>query len=241
LILASAALTKAGFVHAFSLREHGNFSSNHDTAENVEANRRRWLGEIGKDWPIITLKQTHSDSILIGADSDAQEGDALIVSEPNVFVGVKTADCVPVLIGDPVKKISAAVHAGWRGTLQRIVEKTVEKMAERFGSKPEDMIAAIGPAACGRCYEVGADVAAEFKTEFSETRAFLLPAATPEKFLLNTPAANATQLIQSGLRIENIQVLPYCTMHQSDLFFSHRKDGSTGSPQGRQLSIIGRP
>ena len=88
---------------------------------------------------------------------------------------------------------------------------------------------------------MGAEVADSFKAEFSDTRAFLVPAAAEGKFLLNGPAANATQLIQSGLRVENIQVLPQCTIHNSNLFFSHRKDGSANLPQGRQLSIIGRP
>jgi YfiH family protein len=251
LILTSAALSKAGFIHAFSTRAQGNFSPNHDVPEKVEENRRHFLAEVGRnDWPVITLKQTHSDRILIGSSVDAEEGDALLMSEPRHFIGVKTADCVPILVGDPVTKTSAAIHAGWRGTFQRIVEKTIEAMKTRFNARAEDLIAAVGPAACGRCYEVGEDVAADFKSEFSDTRAFLLPSSFAGKFLLNVPAANFTQLIQSGLRVENIDVLPQCTMHQGDLFFSHRKDASTGSAQagsagspreGRQLSIIGHP
>jgi YfiH family protein len=241
LILTCAALSKAGFVHAFSTRAQGNFSPNHDTLDAVTENQRRFLAEVGHDWPITTLKQTHSDMVLVGSESDLKEGDALITSELGRFIGVKTADCVPVLIGDSVTKTAAAIHAGWRGTLARIVEKTVDEMKARFNSKAEDLIAAIGPAACGRCYEVGDDVAARFKSEFSETRVFLVPSAAPDKYLLNGAAANFAQLVHSGLRVENIHVLAYCTMHQNDLFFSHRTDNAAGAAQGRQLSIIGHP
>ncbi len=239
-MLTSTALNKAGFVNAFSARAEGNFSPNHDSLEKVEENSRRFLAEMGQSgWPIITLKQTHSDKIFVGANSESEEGDALIISEPRQFIGIKTADCVPVLVADPISKTVAAIHAGWRGTLQRIVEKTIEEMKLRFNARAEDLIAAVGPAACGRCYEVGRDVAEDFKAEFSETRVFLVPSTSDGKFLLNVPAANFTQLIQSGLRVENIEVLQQCTLHQNDLFFSHRKDIAEGRAPGRQLSIIG--
>jgi YfiH family protein len=235
-------LSKAGFVHAFSMRANGNLSENHGEAAVFADNRRQFLQEVGQaDWPVRTLKQTHSDNIVVASEMAQTEGDALVSSQTGEFIGIKTADCVPVLIGDPVTRAMAAVHAGWRGTLQRIVEKTIDDMASRFGSKADDLIAVIGPAACGRCYEVENDVASQFTQEFSDTRAFLLPSSSEGKFLLNVPAANATQLIRLKVRAENVQMLPYCTMHQHDLFFSHRKDSAGGVPGARQLSVIGRP
>jgi YfiH family protein len=248
-MLTCPALSQAGFLHAFATRAEGNLSLHHGTSEMALENRRLLLAMLDRpDWPIVTLKQTHSDVILqidslaAGEDAGAQpEGDALLTAEPDRFIGVMTADCVPVLIADPKTKSMAAVHAGWRGTLRRITEKTVHEMESRFNSRAEDLIAAVGPSACGRCYEVGEEVGAAFKEEFADTRAFLISSATAGKFLLNTPAANATQLIQSKVRAENVHVLPYCTMHQNDLFFSYRQDGGVNQDMGRQLSVIGLP
>jgi hypothetical protein len=159
----------------------------------------------------------------------------------NVLLAVQTADCLPVLIGDPKTGVMAAVHAGWRGTAGRITERTVADMMLSLGASPRDSIAALGPAACARCYEVGQDVIERYKKEFGYWRKLLVNFNQNGKAHLDIRAANVQQLSFCGFSDDRIHVADYCTMHQNELFFSYRMEGR-GQPSqvGRLLSVIGK-
>lgn len=253
-ILVSRALEDAGFVNGFSTRVGGvsplpeNALSlsgfDQDTHENIDENRRRFFDALGVSHRLACVKQVHGDAIVkIDDPNDAgdleTEADGLISNSPGVVLGSKTADCVPVLIADPVTGAFSAVHAGWRGTVRGIVKKAVEKMALEYGSKAEDMIAAIGPAASGRSYEVGQDVIDEFRKNFPE-RDHLFDPTREGHALIDLHLANAEQLVSAGLHKENIHVSPFCTMESTDLFFSYRVDRAAFGKTGRMLAIIGR-
>jgi hypothetical protein len=188
------------------------------------------------------------------------QGDALLTSQPGLLLAVQTADCVPILLADPARRAVAAVHAGWRGTLARVVAKTVGRMRLEFGTRPADIVAAIGPAIGRCCYEVGPEVAQAFLAQFpaaaewfdgpfdrlavGEETPFLpwlsmVPPghqAAPERVRLDLRGANCWQLIDSGVRPRNIAVSTLCTACRADLFFSYRREG----PQtGRHMAVIG--
>ena len=148
-----------------------------DTRKHVLANRQKFFhGLGGEKMCAITLSQIHSDIIhrVNLADLDpAQEprqGDALITRERGVLLVVQTADCVPILLADTKGRAVAAVHSGWRGTLQRIAEKTLGRMRIEFGTEPQDVVAALGPAIGRSCYEVGSEVVEQFAAKFADAR-----------------------------------------------------------------------
>jgi polyphenol oxidase len=252
-VLICRRLEGAGFVNGFSTRLGGvspfpgadlNLAGyDEDTAENIEENRRRFLAGIGSQFELSTVWQVHGDTIkVVRTDEDAaqtdEKADAIISDRENILIGVKTADCVPVLIGDPVTGAFAAVHAGWRGTASLIVEKSVKKMADFYGVKPENMIAAIGPSATCRRYEVGSEVIDAFAGIDGAERYF-----TPTReghALVDLVAANRDQLTRTGLRAEEIFISPFCTMERTDLFFSYRIEKKKYGKTGRSLSVIGR-
>ncbi|PYT41106.1 MAG: hypothetical protein DMG45_14660 [Acidobacteria bacterium] len=142
-----------------------------DTKENVLENRRRFQSALdASGLKLVSLKQIHSDVIHLFDAAPAQpcQGDASVTSRPGLLLGAQTADCVPILIVDPKKRTVAAVHAGWRGTLARIVVKAIGQMQMQFKTKPADLLAAIGPSIGGCCYEVGTEVATQFLSQFAD-------------------------------------------------------------------------
>ncbi len=230
-----------------------------DTRENVLENRRRFQSVLGaSDLKLISLKQIHSDVIHLfdAAPAEPCRGDASATNRPGLLLGVQTADCVPILLVDPKRRAVAAVHAGWRGTLQRIVTKALGKMQMEFGTKPADFLAAIGPSIGGCCYEVGTEVATQFLSQFAEAPEWFDEFRTgdepnpiqwlnmtppghqppPKNVLLDLKKANRAQLLDAGLRSENIFVSDLCTACRRDLLFSYRKQGSQS---GRLMSVIG--
>jgi purine-nucleoside/S-methyl-5'-thioadenosine phosphorylase / adenosine deaminase len=251
-------LERAGFVNAFSTRLGGvsAFPSNSlnlayfrgDQKENVTENRRRFLKAIGSEGaPVVTARQTHSsERCLIESPQPAAgtqpECDAMITRLSNVMLAIQTADCLPVLIADPKTGTMAAIHAGWRGTAGRITERTIADMMLLHGVNTRDCIAALGPAACVDCYEVGQDVIDRYKSEFGYWRGLLVNFKEDGKAHLDIRAANVQQLSFCGFDEDRIHVADYCTMHHNELFFSYRKEGK-GQPSGvgRLLSVIGRP
>jgi len=238
-----------------------------DTRENVEENLRRFLaaltvGRAPTPLHLVTLKQIHS--ALVWRDRDGQaRGDGVWTSTRNVCVGVRVADCVPILLADRRRPAVAAVHAGWRGTLARIVEKAVGELLAA-GSRPEDLVAAIGPSIRQCCYSVGPEVVQAFQGRFPETSGLFGDAEGdpvrdrfPMLFLTGAPPghpydarwnndigarldlaeANRRQLVAAGLPAAAIDVLPYCTACQPELFFSYRREGAQ---TGRLLAAIAR-
>lgn len=239
-----------------------------DNRETVLANRKLFQAVVQNtrksNLPLVTLRQIHSSIMHTVGKADAGEeahlnGDGLMTSEPGVLIGIQTADCIPVLIADRKNPAVAAFHAGWRGTLKRIVENGVGRMRLEFGSRPQDLIAAIGPGIGQCCYAVGEEVRSEFESQFSYAAALFrdVYASDPVKekypmlFLtarapghsnlgpglhLNLIEANRRQLLDAGLHAENISLTGKCTSCRTDRFFSHRAEhGFTG----RSLSVIG--
>ena len=172
--------------------------------------------------------------------TDSEErADGLISDLESLLVGVKTADCVPILIGDPKTRAFAAVHAGWRGTVQAIAKKAIAQLRENYRSDPTDLICAIGPAACGRSYEVGEDVIRAFADNFSADEKYFTPTRDGHA-LVDLQLANRDQLIAAGVDDRNIFTAPFCTMERPDLFFSYRLEKRKYGKTGRLLSVIGK-
>lgn len=257
-ILVCRALEDAGFVNGFSTRLGGvstldgqgvgtelNLAGfNEDSHENIYENRRRFLACFESDYRLATAWQVHGDNIHIvenlsdTGDSD-ERADALISDLNGVLLAVKTADCVPILIGDPATGAFSAVHAGWRGTAQDIVNKAVKKLIDEFGSNPDDFVCAVGPAAgCDR-YEVGDDVIDTFKRSFSTSEKYFR-GSRPGHALVDLKSFNRDRLVEAGVRAENIHVSPLCTMERVDLFFSFRIEKKKFGRTGRSMSVIGK-
>lgn len=252
-VLVSKPLEDSGFVNGFSTRLGGvsAFPENslnlagfdEDLADNIYENRRRFLGLFPGDYTLASAWQVHGDGIrVVKTLSDAAQSDekfdGLISDLPRVLVGVKTADCVPVLIGDPKTGAFAAVHAGWRGTVQSIAVKAVAKMAENFGTKAADLICALGPAAlCGN-YEIGTDVIEAFAGSFTDHQKYFTPTREGHA-LIDLHLANHDQLTGLGVMPDHISKAPFCTMERTDLFFSYRREKVQFGKTGRLMSVIG--
>jgi polyphenol oxidase len=236
-----------------------------DSRENVLENRRRFLKTLGAPgMKLVTLKQIHSSLVKRAASGDVDrdppcQGDGLMTNEPGVLLAIQTADCIPVLVADVKKRAVAAFHAGWRGTLRRIVENGVGRMRSEFRSKPEDLIAAIGPGVAACCYAVGEEVRSEFASQFAYAAELFAEVSDsdpirdkyPLLFLtarapghsnlgpqlhLDLTEANRRQLLDAGLRAEAITVIGDCTRCQNNRYFSYRAEqGFTG----RLLSVVG--
>jgi purine-nucleoside/S-methyl-5'-thioadenosine phosphorylase / adenosine deaminase len=270
-ILQASALNKLPWlVHGFSTRPGGvsdiggekvlNLGfTDWDSRENILENRRRFHSTLGaSDLSLVTLKQFHSDVIHV-FDTPPPEpcrGDASLTRTPGLLLGVQTADCVPILLVDPATRAVAAIHAGWRGTLQRIVAKTIGRLQMDFGVKPANLLAALGPAIGGGCYEVGTEVASAFHAQFPNASEWFDELRTgdepnplqwlnmqppghqpsPKGVLLDLRKANRAQLLEAGLREKNIFTSDLCTACRRDLLFSYRKEGPLS---GRLLSVIG--
>jgi YfiH family protein len=237
-----------------------------DDREAVTANRRLLAEAITGDAnsPLVTIRQIHSSVLVLYGGSDATrerpcKGDGLMTDRPGVLLGVQTADCIPVLVADRKQRAVAAFHAGWRGTAKRIVESGVGRMRLEFGSRPEDLIAAIGPGIGVCCYSVGEEVFSSFESQFIYGRELFRevysvdPVRTkyPMLFLtqrapghspigpslhLNLIEANRRQLLDAGLKPRSIQVIDGCTNCHPELFFSHR---ASRGHAGRMMSVIG--
>jgi polyphenol oxidase len=173
--------------------------------------------------------QTHSNNIKV-ITSDAyqqvlEDTDALVTKEKDILISVMSADCVPVLLYDPVKKAVAAIHAGWRGTMGEIVKRTIVKMNSEFGSKAENLIAAIGPSICKEVYEVGEEVINAVVKVYG-TKEGIISNEKNGKGYCNLWEANRIQLLKAGVFAKNIEVAEICTYQNADLFFSARKSGN---------------
>lgn len=247
-------LEEKGFVNAFSTRLGGvsTFPANdlnlagydEDSAENIEENRRRFLSLFDEGLLLTTVHQVHGDMVktvrtLDDAANTDERFDALVSDLSGILVGVKTADCVPVLLGDRVSGAFAAVHAGWRGTVESIVAKGVAKMKENFDTNPENLICAIGPAATCGSYEIGQDVIDAFEKNFASSGKYFTPTRSGHA-LIDLHLANKDQLIAAGVQEKNINTAPFCTMKRTDLFFSYRIEKKKYGKTGRLLSVIGK-
>lgn len=205
-----------------------------DSRDLVIANRILLCSalQINKE-QLIFPKQTHTATIKIiterflsSCDEDKKDylldTDAIITAVDGICIAVKTADCVPVLLYDPKQKVIAAIHAGWRGTVQNIVLLTIQKMVMEFGSSPADLIAGIGPSISPAIYEVEEAVWSQFDPLFYTDTAPL----SPDKKMLDLWKANHHQLILGGVSSHNIEAAQICTLSDPERFFSARRDGA---------------
>jgi len=257
--LVCAPLEDDGFTNAFSTRMGGvsampenslNLAGfNEDDAENIYENRRRFVKLFEGSWTLAGCWQVHGADIRVvhseaeampkpGVLGDDQYCDALVSNTPNVLLTVKTADCVPILIGDPLTRAFAAVHAGWRGTSSSIIKHAIDQIEREYGSRAADMRAAIGPAANVCCYEVGSDVISVFKEQFSQAEK-LFTVTRDGHARIDLQTANRNQLIDAGVSADRIHVAPFCTMDRNDLFFSYRREKHVHGRVGRLMSVIG--
>ena len=253
----------------------------------TEQKSRRFFQALGSDgYPLAMLRQTHSAIVYCvspGAgnaslqyqlagnpvpdaepQSRARSGDALISCHAGMLLGIRIADCVPVLLVDRERHAVAVVHAGWRGALKRITEKAAGEMCRMFNSRPENLLAAIGPSIRKCCYEVGPEVVDDFCGAFpAGEKFFQRVAATPEEmrmalryqtlFMLQAPPGHQAegpfskihldlaavaryQLEQAGIPRGQIYTADYCTACRTDLFYSYRKEGAVA---GRMMAVIG--
>jgi conserved hypothetical protein TIGR00726 len=198
---------------------------------------------------LVLSDQVHKTDIRIVDENDRGKGfsrprdyeeiDGLITNTPGVTLVTKYADCVPLFFVDPVKKAIGLSHSGRKGTVGRIGEKTVNEMKKAFGSNPEDIIAVIGPSICMDCYEVGEDVADEFRNEFSikDEDNGILQRNSRGRYQLNLWEANRIVLSEAGLLPENIHISEVCTCCNDDLLFSHRKSGGKRGSLAAFLAI----
>jgi polyphenol oxidase len=238
-----------------------------DSRERVLENRRNFFAALNADsMRAIGLRQIHSDVVRVAKSADADssskaaKADALITNEPGLLLIVQVADCVPILLVDKKRRAIAAIHSGWRGTLQRIAQKTLGRMQMEFGTRPQDVIAALGVGIGQCCFEVGPEVATEFAAKFPDAQEWFkgpfdslvrgdndpnwLPWLTmrppghqpPEpRVHLDLIAANRSILSAAGVPASNIFSSRLCTACRTDLFFSFRRERATG----RMMAAIG--
>jgi polyphenol oxidase len=254
----------------------------YDDPTKVEENRRLFFRQLaGENFVPASTKQVHSShSFVVARDGKGQlsyrvpgagnpgapsiespAGDGLITAEQGILLTIRIADCLPVLMVDPQKRVVAAVHSGWRGAVARVIEKAVGDMRRVFGSDPKDIIAALGPSIRACCYEVGQEVVDTFHAKFENAERFFQP--MPERSTagsdrhttlfvdacppghapdhvpvkrLNLIAVAQDQLESAGLKPANVIVTDYCTACRTDLFFSHRQEGGV---TGRLIAAIG--
>jgi YfiH family protein len=261
-------------VHGFSTRQggfsraYGGHSMNlgftkQDSRAMVERNRAAFERQVGvsdgkKPWPLVTLRQIHSDLIYCVSKppQGLLAGDGLITNTHGILLGIQTADCLPVVLVDTRRCAVGVFHAGWRGTIRRIVEKGIGEMRGCFGTRPGDIKAAIGPGIHGCCYQVGEEVRVNFESQFTYAAdlfrevkesdpvrekyplLFLTARAPghselPTNIFLDLVEANRRQLMDAGVLAKNISASPLCTSCHTDLLFSHRAEkGVTGRMMG---------
>jgi len=241
----------ASATHAFCTRRtgvsRGGFASLNvgelvgDTEENVKEN----LELVEREFAIppnglAMCRQVHGDRIIeIGKDEPLPlpmpEGDGLVTARPGIALGIKTADCVPLLFFDRRLRVAGAVHAGWRGTALGIAAKMIDILLRRFASQREDIIVLIGPAIASCCYEVDAPVYEAFAGR-TKTERFFRKCRGKERWMFDISLANRVQLREAGIPANNIMAAAMCTACRRELFYSHR--AAQGKDEGRQLSII---
>jgi YfiH family protein len=264
-------------VHGFSTRV-GGFSRSYggnalnlgfteqDSRGAVERNRVAFLSQLGavsekNEWPLVTLRQIHSDLIhcVTELPKEPLVGDGLITRLPGILIGIQTADCLPVILVDTKHKAVGVFHAGWRGTVKRIVEKGVGEMRRCFGTLPRNIKAAVGPGIHACCYDVGPEVRQQFESQFAYAEdlfreikesdpvrekyplLFLTARAPghselPMKISLDLVEANRRQLIDAGVSPKNISASPLCTACRPDLLFSYRAEKGV---TGRMMAVAG--
>lgn len=237
-------LDRAGVVHGFSTRIGGvskgylgsmNLSFHRgDDPDAVMENHRRFADAVGYDYrKLVFSDQVHKTDIYkvtekdagkgIMRDTDIREIDGLMTNVPGIPLMTFYADCVPVFFYDPVKKVVAMNHSGWKGTVAKISRCMLSRLKEEYGTEASDLICAVGPSICKDCYEVSEDVAKQFMDAYTKAQVDeIVYDKGDDKYLLDLHRANYYNLVDSGVLPEKIDVTNICTCCNSDVLFSHR-------------------
>lgn len=217
--------------------------------ENVIRNHEIFANVIGVNPKnIVTGNQTHTTNVKVVTKDDCGKGiyrdrnytdiDGLITNEKGIVLATYYADCVPLLIVDTKNKAIGLSHSGWRGTVGKIGKVTIEKMGELYGTKPEDIVACIGPSICQKCYEISEEVAVQFKEAFPDNFKEILIDKGNGKYQLDLWECNRINFKEAGVLPENIKVTDICTCHNTDVLFSHRGHNGKRGNLGAFLSIV---
>lgn len=219
--------------------------------DEIRRNRQELADCVGIDIRnLVTAHQIHSANVAIVTCREAGRGamdmesrlpdiDAMITNQEGICLMALSADCVPVLLYDPVARAIAAIHAGWRGTAAKIVEETVRMMQEKFGCKPGHILAGIGPSIGPCCFEVGQEVADVFRDLLPGVTDLVHSAVTANKCRVDLWEANRQELLAAGLKADNIEIAGLCSVCHSDRFFSYRRDGKEAGRFGAGIALRG--
>lgn len=214
-------------LHGFTTKKAGDFR--YDSKDI--------LGKIFQINPskIISMSQVHKNTVLEVKDIDIkhiEEVDGLVTKEKDIYLTVKVADCLPILLFDPKAKVVAICHAGWKGTVGGIQQKTIEKM-KGLGAKVDDIVAVLGPHIEACCYKVPSERAQIFRDKINSTDSVVI--MDGENYI-SLGIANYELLLRAGIKRQNLEAKPFCTSCQNNLFFSYRKEGEN---HGEQIGLIG--
>jgi YfiH family protein len=234
--------SQSGLVAAESTR-HGGVSlppfeslnlglSTTDEPQRIEKNRQIFFQSLGLAVEqSASAHQVHGDDVLLVEKPGRYDGfDALITAQSGIFLAVTVADCTPILVADPINRVVAGIHAGWKGTIAGLVRKTVLMMQSQYGSNPENCLAYVGTCIDECSFEVDADVADHFSTPYKRWD------ADRQKFFIDLKAANRDYLLETGIPSTQIEVSPFSTVLHNEVYFSYRKEkGLTG----RMINVIG--
>jgi polyphenol oxidase len=241
-------------LHAFSTRiggvSRGSFATLNlgrntpDEGFCVEGNLDLFTRALGiRPRQVVRVEQVHGTEVLeathsgTGVEEMAVRADGLITRQRGVALLIQTADCLPVMFHDPVNRAIGIAHAGWRGTVGHVAVKTLLEMGEKYGTKPADVRSALGPCIGVCCYEVGDEVMREFSTVFPWAQD-VFRTGFGGKWMLDLAEANARQLLDVGVREQNISRTGLCTVGNIREFYSHRVEATQGGSTGRMASVI---
>ncbi|WP_455949889.1 peptidoglycan editing factor PgeF [Eubacterium sp.] len=238
--------TRAGGVSEGCLSSMNLGHGRNDAEENVIRNHEIIAEAIGFDaHNIVASRQTHTTNVRVVSKEDCGKGvykerdyddvDGMITNEKNIVLATYFADCVPLYIVDTKNKAIGLSHSGWRGTVGKIGQVTLEKMNEQYGTKPEDTVVCIGPSICQNCYEISLDVAEEFMKAFPNHKEEILNDKGNDKFLLDLWECNRIIFEEAGVLPENINLPDLCTCCNSEFLFSHR---ATNGKRGNLAAFL---
>ena len=242
--------TRMGGVSKGHLAELNLSFTRGDDPERVRENFTRIGNAMGFDTgSLVFSQQTHTTNVRVATEEDRGSGftkplrytdvDGLITNVPGLMLATFYADCVPLFFVDPVHRAVGLSHSGWKGTVGRMGKATVERMTEIFGTRPEEVLAAVGPSICQDCYEVSEDVASAFRKDFrDQADERLLYQKENGRYQLNLWRANEIVLLEAGVRLEHLAITNVCTCCNPELMFSHRASQGRRGNLGAFLGLL---
>jgi YfiH family protein len=213
-----------------------------DASEAVRENHLRMYRALGLNAQrAVTTWLVHSCDVVVATEPMLEgqtwlaQADAIITQQPDMPLTMRYADCTPIVLHDPIQQAIGIVHAGWRGTAQRIASVTVQAMVRAFGTRPSDVRAVVGPSISWQNYPVGENVVSAIQEAYQNTEGLLRPHPDDGQACLDLWATNARDLHEAG--VEDVQILPLCTAERTDEFYSHRAEGGKTGRFGAVISL----